>query len=113
MEGLKKNYINLTDVNFCREVLESKGLVLVGFLSLGTSPDRDVAPLIEQVAEAYRGVVKVGKMEVDENFDVPAAYRLESVPAVMFFRNGKVVGCLEGVITKSDLVSRIEAYGLN
>jgi thioredoxin 1 len=92
--------VHFTDDNFQSEVLDSDKPVLVDFWAAWCGPCRAVAPTIEELAAQYDGTVKVGKLNVDENPQSASGFRIQSIPAVLVFKDGKVVDTLIGVHSK-------------
>ena len=62
----------------------------------GVVPCKMVAPVIEKVAESYAGKVTVGKVDIDEEPDLAAAYNVQSVPSILLFKDGKLASTLVG-----------------
>ncbi len=89
-----------TDANFQSEVLDSDRPVLVDFWAAWCGPCRAVGPTIEELAKQYDGTVKVGKLNIDENPQSPSSFGIHSIPAVLLFKDGKVVETLVGVQPK-------------
>ncbi len=94
------NTVHFTDANFKSEVLDSDQPVLVDFWAAWCGPCRAVGPTIEELAKQYDGTVKVGKLNVDENPKSAGGFGIHSIPAVLLFKNGKVVETLIGVQPK-------------
>ena len=92
--------LEFTDANFQSEVLESDQPVLVDFWAAWCGPCRAVGPTIEELAKQYDGTVTVGKLNIDENPQAPSDLGISSIPAVLLFKNGKVVETLVGVQPK-------------
>ena len=98
-----------TDSNFQQEVLNSELPVVVDFYADWCGPCKMIGPVIEQLAEAYAGKIKVGKVNVDENMNLAAQYRIMSIPAVMFFKNGTVQDQIIGAVPKAQLEAKFQA----
>ncbi len=94
------NTVHFTDANFKSEVLDSDQPVLVDFWATWCGPCRAVGPTIEELAKQYDGTVKVGKLNVDENPKSAGGFGIHSIPAVLLFKDGKVVETLVGVQPK-------------
>jgi thioredoxin 1 len=106
--SMAKNVIELTDANFDSEVLESNRTVLVDFWADWCGPCRTMAPIVEEVAGAYAGKIKVGKINVDDCGERAAAYGVMSIPTLIFFKNGKEVDRIVGSVPKAIAVKKVE-----
>ncbi len=102
-----KSYITFTDANFQKEVLESSEPVLVDFWASWCGPCRVLGPVIEELAGEYKGKVKIGKLNVDENPLAAQQFGIRSIPTVLFFENGKVVDQSIGAVPKGMLAERL------
>ncbi|HET9947271.1 MAG TPA: thioredoxin [Patescibacteria group bacterium] len=81
-----------TDADFQQEVLEEKSMpVLVDFWAPWCGPCKIVGPVVEKLAEEFKGKVKVGKLNVDENPQISGQFGIMSIPTLLFFKNGQVV----------------------
>lgn len=83
--------ITVTDADFEEEVLKSDIPVLVDFWAPWCGPCKMAEPVINELAEEYKGKVKIGKMNVDENQEQPSKYGVMSIPTVVVFNKGKEV----------------------
>jgi thioredoxin 1 len=98
-----ENVMAFTDANFDRDVLQSGIPVLVDFWATWCAPCKQIAPLIDIIADEYAGKVKVGKVNVDENQATPAKYSVRGIPTIILFKNGAVVDQIVGQVPKSQL----------
>jgi len=100
----------LTDTNFDKEVLKSEVPTLVDFWAVWCGPCRQIAPTVEALAEEYKGRLKVGKMDVDHHQIVPQQYGVRSIPTLLIFKGGKVVGQVVGAVPRSKLEAEIQKH---
>jgi thioredoxin 1 len=100
--------IHLTDDNFQTEVLESSQPVLVDFWAAWCGPCRNIAPIIEELARDYDGKAKVGKLDVDNNQRVAMQYGIRAIPALLIFKNGKVVDQIIGAVPKPHISAKLD-----
>ncbi len=89
--------VTLTEETFSRTVERSKGVVLVDFWAPWCMPCRFVAPAIERLAREFDGRVIVGKLNVDDHHGIADRYRIQGIPTVGIFRDGKLVNQMVGV----------------
>lgn len=95
--------INLTSKNFEEEVLRSEKPVLVDFWATWCGPCQMIAPIVEEIAKENENRLKVGKVNVDEAADLAVKFDVASIPTLMLFRNGNVVGTIVGYREKEEL----------
>jgi thioredoxin len=100
---------HFTDRDFPAEVLRADVPVLVDFWAAWCPPCRAIAPTIEALAADYRGVVKVGKLDIDENPATAEAYEVRAIPTLLVFRGGKVVDRLVGAASRARIEAMIRA----
>jgi thioredoxin 1 len=99
--------ITITDANFDTEVMKSDTPVLVDFWAVWCGPCQMQGPIVEEVAKAMEGKVKVGKMNVDENPQVSQQFGIMSIPTIMIFKSGTVVKQFIGVQSKETLMGEL------
>jgi len=80
----------VSDQKFDSEVMNASVPVMVDFWATWCAPCRMLAPVVETIAEQYKGRVKVLKMNVDENPATPGKYNIRSIPTLLFFKDGVV-----------------------
>ena len=95
-----------TDENFDTEVLQAEGAVLVDFWAPWCGPCRQIAPVIDELANETPGV-KIGKVNIDDNPGAAERFGVSSIPTLLVFRNGEVTESFVGVRPKSQLQKAI------
>ena len=98
----------ITDTTFDKEVLESNKLVLVDFWAAWCGPCKMIAPVIDEIADEYNDIVKVVKVNTDENPSTAALYGIRSIPTLLIFNDGNIVDTIIGAIPKSTVINRIQ-----
>jgi thioredoxin 1 len=101
---------NLTDASFKQEILESKVPVLVDFWAPWCGPCKQLAPLLEDFAQAYAGRIKIAKLNVDDNAESASRYQIMSIPTLIFFSQGRVMEQVVGVLSRAELKRKIDEY---
>jgi thioredoxin 1 len=99
--------LHLTENNFENEVLRSDKPVLVDFWAEWCAPCKAMNPVIEDLAKEYGDQLKVAKVNIDESNDLAAQFNIRSIPAFLFFKEGKVVAELIGAASKATLKAKI------
>ena len=101
--------ITLTDQNFEEEVIKSNSLpALVDFWAPWCGPCKMLGPIIEELAKDFKGKIKIGKLNVDENLETAGKYEVLGIPSLKFFKNGKIISEITGVQPKEILVEKIK-----
>ena len=99
--------LKITRENFEREVLQSDKPVLIDFWAPWCGPCRMLSPTISEIAEDFKDKVKVGKVNVDEEEELAAMFRVSSIPLLVVMKDGKVVNSAVGVRPKDQIVNMI------
>jgi thioredoxin 1 len=100
--------LEVSDANFDQEVLQSDVPVLVDFWAVWCGPCRAIAPVVESVATAYAGKLKVAKVNVDQNGATPSRYGIRGIPALLFFKGGKVTDQIVGYVPESVIEEKVQ-----
>lgn len=103
-----ENIIQLKDATFKNEVLEAKEPVLVDFWAAWCGPCKMIAPVIEELAEDYKGKVKICKLNVDENGKTAQDYGVMSIPTMILYKNGEEMQRLVGFMPKANIAKALE-----
>jgi thioredoxin 1 len=104
---MAKGIMEIGDSSFDSEVLEADKPVLVDFWAPWCGPCRAIAPIVEELAESFGDTVKFMKCNVDENPVTPTKYGIKSIPTLIFFKDGKVLDKIVGIVAKSRLEEMI------
>jgi thioredoxin 1 len=92
--------VNVDSENFQNQVLESEVPVLVDFWATWCGPCRQVAPVLDQLAEEWTGRVRVAKLDVDTSQQLAIQYQVSSIPTFILFKNGRVADRMMGAMPK-------------
>jgi thioredoxin 1 len=103
--------MQFTDQNFAQEIEQSKDLVLVDFFAEWCGPCRVMGPIIEELAEEFKGKegIKIGKLNIDESSETAQKYNVMSIPTLILFKDGQKIEQLVGLQDKDslkDLISK-------
>ena len=100
--------LEITDSNFQAVLAEGKPVV-IDLWAPWCGPCRMMGPVIDELAEEYEGRILVGKMNVDDNDEVPAQFNVMNIPTVLFFKNGQLVNRHVGAARKADMQPLFDA----
>lgn len=100
--------ISLSEQSWKDEVINSESPVVVDFWAEWCAPCHMITPILEDINGEYEGKIKIGRLNVDENPTIAGEYRIMGIPTLLFFRSGKLVDKVVGVVPKKALQDKIE-----
>ena len=92
----------ITDANVADLMAEGKPMIMV-FWATWCGPCQMIGPMIDELAEEFDGKIIIGKVNVDENSDLPSQYGVRNIPTILFFKGGELVNKLVGAQSKAKL----------
>ena len=102
--------LKVNDENFDTEVLKSSKPIVVDFWAEWCGPCKMIGPILEEISDEMSSKLTVGKLNVDENPTISQKYNIRSIPALMIFKDGKMIAELMGALPKSNLENWIKDY---
>ncbi len=105
---MSDNVLHLDEANFRSEIESFQGLALIDFWAPWCGPCRMIGPIIEELAKEYKGVVKVAKVNIDDNNNLAMRFSIRSIPTVLLLSNGTVKESIVGAVPKKKFVDAIE-----
>lgn len=100
--------VHVTDENFEAEVLQADKPVLVDFWAAWCGPCKMIAPILDELSGTHGDKIKITKMDVDANKEVPGKFNIRGIPTLIIFKNGEPDSTKVGALSKQQLVEFIE-----
>ena len=102
--------VTISPDNFTDEVVESQVPVVVDFWAEWCMPCKMIAPVLEQISQDYAGKLKVAKVNVDDNGEIAQKFNIVSIPTLLLFKDGEVVGQQVGAVPRETIEGMFKAY---
>jgi thioredoxin 1 len=106
---MAKGIVDVSDNSFDSEILKAEKPAVVDFWAPWCGPCKAIGPVIEDLAGTYGNQVKFAKCNVDDNPITPGKYGIKAIPTLIFFKEGKVVDQITGMVAKSKLEDTLKA----
>jgi thioredoxin len=101
--------VNVSDIDFAREVLASPGPVLLVAWAPWCAYCRMLNPIIERIAADYKDRLKVARLHVEDNPAVCSRYAVEGVPTILIFKDGRLINNMVGLLSKEEIERQLKA----
>lgn len=101
--------IHVSDSTFEDEVLNSNTPIIVDYWAEWCGPCKMIAPILDEIADEYKGKLTVAKLNIDENQETPQKYAVRGIPTLMIFKDGEIAGTKVGALSKSQLSAFIDS----
>lgn len=100
--------VQISDASFAEDVLNATTPVLVDFWAPWCGPCKMIAPILDDLAEELGDKIKICKMNVDDNQEVPAKFNVRGIPTLLIFKDGNIEATKVGALSKSQLMEFIQ-----
>jgi thioredoxin 1 len=100
---------HVTDASFEDDVVKSSNPVLVDFWAEWCAPCKMIAPMLNEIADEYKGKVTIAKLNIDESPKTPLRFNVRGIPTLILFKNGQVEGQKVGALRKTDLAAFLDS----
>ena len=109
---MSKYAIEITKDNFDKEIIKAKSSAIVDFWAEWCMPCKMLSPVIDEIAKECSDKLKIGKINVDEEAGLASDLMIMNIPTLVFFKDGKEVERVVGVVSKKELLKKIdEVFG--
>ncbi len=100
--------LEVTDENFDAEIVNSDVPAMVDFWAVWCGPCKMVGPIVQELADEYKGKIKVARMDVDQNRATPGKFGIRNIPTLIFFKGGEVSHTIVGAQPKNHIEEELK-----
>jgi thioredoxin 1 len=100
-------HVNVTDATFQTEVLESEVLTVTDLWAEWCGPCKRLAPILDEIATEYPTQIKIAKLDVDENPNIPTQFGVMGIPTLLVFKKGQLLETIVGFLPKERLLNKL------
>jgi thioredoxin 1 len=104
---MTEEIMEINDGNFGSKVVKANLPVLIDFWAPWCAPCKMIAPVIEEIASEYKGKLRIGKLNVDENPVTTTNFKVLNIPTLILFNKGEEIERIVGVTSKGEIVTKI------
>ena len=102
--------LKITAANFENELLRSDKPVLLDFYADWCGPCKMLSPILSEIADEYADVLKVAKVNVDDEPELAMKFKVSSIPMLVLFKNGKIISTSVGYRPKDEILNELKLY---
>ncbi|WP_339056479.1 thioredoxin TrxA [Candidatus Regiella endosymbiont of Tuberolachnus salignus] len=107
---MSKNIKDLEDKAFQVDVLEASDPVLVDFWAEWCGPCKTLAPILDEIANEYKGKLTVAKLNIDDQQETAKKYGVRGIPTLLLFKDGKIAANQVGLVSKTDIKKLLDTH---
>ena len=102
--------LNITKSNFEKEVIFSEIPVVLDFWATWCGPCKMLSPVLSEIADEYADVIRVAKVNVDDEPELAMKFKVSSIPMLVLFKNGRIISTSVGYRPKDEILNELKLY---